>query len=260
MRSFWAVESGCPVHVRRTGLRGEAGRSQWRCARVSRCRGKSGAPSRSGKCSAVIKSRSRKCCRATGLPPSTGAWKRAPIRDGGEPSGMTATPIKRADRLTNSRPHSKVFSGWTVRRMATSVEPSKPRAGDCRAGNDIRLWSTHGNQFDPAVTGVALGTGNVGLLHAGNLPPRNRHSNMATPGTCSLMPPSASPRPLALTRNSRGRSNRRARLGTLRRPRWTSFARPDEPWSLLNSRSRRQLVSRGARILQGASPATWMRL
>ena len=40
-------------------------------------------------------------------------------------------------------------------------------------------WSTYGNQFNAAVAGVAFGTGDIGLLHAGNLPPRRPGSNTA---------------------------------------------------------------------------------
>jgi hypothetical protein len=47
-------------------------------------------------------------------------------------------------------------------------------------------WSTHGNQFNPAVTGIAFGAGNIGLLHGGSLPSRGCSSNTAAPGlTCN---------------------------------------------------------------------------
>jgi len=46
--------------------------------------------------------------------------------------------------------------------------------------------STYGNQFNAAVAGIAFGTGDIGLLHGGNLPPRGCSSNPAAAGpTCN---------------------------------------------------------------------------
>jgi len=42
--------------------------------------------------------------------------------------------------------------------------------------------STYGNQFNAAVAGIAFGTGDIGLLHGGNLPPRGGSSNTAASG------------------------------------------------------------------------------
>ena len=66
---------------------------------------------------------------------------------------------------------SKVLSGWTVRRIATSVDPSNCLKN--LVAEHATIFSLHagpGRQFDAAIAGMAGRTGQIGFLHADVMP------------------------------------------------------------------------------------------
>ena len=53
----------------------------------------------------------------------------------------------------------------------------------------LALWSPYGNQFNPAVTGLAFGTGDIGFLHGRQATTLRPQRQLGGPGfTCNRAP------------------------------------------------------------------------